>query len=122
MAGEGLGAVSSAAAAARNLSLLRSRGAFLRSTATGAARLCSGSGTGDGGEGPGHVSRLQLQQHSAPGSEEEEAAEEEEAEEEAAEEAAAEEEAAEEEERTLEGWEDGTPPPHRDFKERGVVH
>ena len=20
-----------------------------------------------------------------------------------------------------EGWEDGTPPPHRDFKERGVV-
>ena len=21
-----------------------------------------------------------------------------------------------------EGWEDGTPPPHRDFKERGVVH
>ena len=21
-----------------------------------------------------------------------------------------------------EGWEDGTPPPHRDFKERGEVH
>ena len=21
-----------------------------------------------------------------------------------------------------EGWEDGTPPPHRDFKKRGVVH
>ena len=21
-----------------------------------------------------------------------------------------------------EGWENGTPPPHRDFKERGVVH
>ena len=20
-----------------------------------------------------------------------------------------------------EGWEDGTPPPHRDFKERGVI-
>ena len=84
MAGEGLGAVSSAAAAARNLSLLRSRGALLRSTATGAARMCSGSGTGDGGEDAGHVSRLQQQQHSAPGSEEEEEAEEEAAAEEAA--------------------------------------
>ena len=24
-------------------------------------------------------------------------------------------------EKPREGWEDGTPPPHRDFKERGVV-
>ena len=24
-------------------------------------------------------------------------------------------------EKHLEGWEDGTPPPHRDFKERSVV-
>ncbi|EOD26550.1 hypothetical protein EMIHUDRAFT_435100 [Emiliania huxleyi CCMP1516] len=46
--------------------------------------MCSGSGTGDGGEDAGHVSRLQQQQHSAPGSEEEEEAEEEAAAEEAA--------------------------------------
>jgi len=24
-------------------------------------------------------------------------------------------------EKPREGWEDGTPPPHRDFKERGVM-